>query len=87
MRVERGRERFHVPEHFTTIEKSLHHKKNPPLEKKETLVHMHITHSLLAASVVLSPGFHTGFSIWGGRCVWVNWDGRVLFPGHAQKWC
>ena len=23
----------------------------------------------------------------GGRCVCVNWDGRVLFPGHAQKWC
>ena len=22
----------------------------------------------------------------GGRCcVWVNWDGRVLFPGHAQN--
>ena len=36
----------------------------------------------------ITSGFHTGFSVWGGRCcVWVNWVGQVLFPGHAQKWC
>ena len=36
---------------------------------------------------LLYTGFHTGFSGGGTCCVWVNWDGRVLFPGHAQKWC
>ncbi len=31
-------------------------------------------------SLRVGAGFHTGFSVWGGRCcVWVNWDGRVYF--------
>ena len=32
--------------------------------------------------------FGVGWGGGGGRCcVCVNWDGRVIFPGHAQKWC
>ena len=37
---------------------------------------------------IIRQGFIQDFQFGGGRCcVWVNWDGRVLFPGHAQKWC
>ena len=37
---------------------------------------------------VHNQGFIQDFQFNGGGrcCVWVNWDGRVLFPGHAQKW-
>ena len=27
---------------------------------------------------LLYPGLHTGFSVWGGRCVWVNWMGEYF---------
>ena len=30
-------------------------------------------------------GFHTGFSVWGGRCVWVNWDGLSTFPRSCPE--
>ena len=40
-------------------------------------------------SSIIRQGFIQDFQFGGGGrcCVWVNWDGRVLFPGHAQKWC